>query len=38
MGTTKRSKGTKVMLVVDGNGLPVGFCLASANYHEVYSC
>jgi transposase len=23
------------MLVVDGNGLPLGFCLASANRHEV---
>jgi transposase len=23
------------MLVVDGNGLPIGFCLASANRHEV---
>ena len=35
MGKTKRGKGTKVMLVVDGNGLPVGFCLASANHHEM---
>lgn len=23
------------MLVVDGNGLPIGFCLASANRHEL---
>ncbi len=23
------------MLVTDGNGLPIGFCLASANRHEV---
>src|SRR3712207_8184879 len=35
VGKTKRGKGTKVMLVVDGNGLPLGFCLASANRHEV---
>ena len=23
------------MLVVEGNGLPIGFCLGSANRHEV---
>ena len=23
------------MLVADGNGLPLGFCLASANRHEI---
>jgi hypothetical protein len=27
VGRTKRGKGTKVMLVVEGNGLPIGFCL-----------
>ncbi len=32
---TKRGKGTKVMLVADGNGLPLGLCLASADHHEV---
>jgi len=35
VGRTKRGKGTKVMLVVEGNGLPIGFCLGSANRHEV---
>ena len=35
VGKTKRGKGTKVMLVADGDGLPIGFCLASANHHEV---
>lgn len=35
MGKTKRGNGTKVMLVADGTGLPVGLCLASANRHEV---
>ena len=35
MGRTKRGKGTKAMLVTDGNGLPIGFCLASANHHEI---
>ncbi len=35
VGKTKRGKGTKVMLVVEGDGLPIGFCLASANHHEV---
>ena len=35
VGKTKRGKGTKVMLVADGNGLPIGFCLASASCHEV---
>jgi len=32
---TKRGKGTKVMLVADGEGLPIGLMLASANHHEV---
>src|SRR5690242_8509540 len=31
VGLSKKGKGTKWMLVVDGNGLPLGFCLASAN-------
>lgn len=35
VGKTKRGKGTKVMLVTDGNGLPIGLKLAGANRHEV---
>jgi transposase len=35
VGKTKRGKGTKVMLVADGEGLPLGLMLASANQHEV---
>ena len=35
VGKTKRGKGTKLVLVADGNGLPVGFHLESANRHEV---
>jgi transposase len=35
VGKTKSGKGTKVMLVADGYGLPIGFRLASANHHEV---
>lgn len=35
VGVTKKGKGTKWMLVVDGNGLPLGFHLASANVAEV---
>jgi transposase len=35
VGLTKKGKGTKWMLVVNGNGLPVGFHLASANTTEV---
>ena len=35
VGKTKRGKGTKIMLVTDANGLPVGLELASANRHEV---
>ena len=35
VGRTRRGKGTKVMLVTDGNGLPTGLRLASANHHEV---
>ena len=35
VGKTKRGKGTKLMLVTDGNGLPLGLCVASANRHEL---
>jgi transposase len=35
VGLTKKGKGTKWMLVVDGNGLPLGFHLDSANTAEV---
>src|SRR5690348_335048 len=35
VGLTKKGKGTKWMLVVDGNGLPLGFHLASATTAEV---
>jgi transposase len=35
VGVTKKGKGTKWMLAVDGQGLPVGFHLESANTAEV---
>jgi len=35
VGLTKKGKGAKWMLVVDGNGLPLGFHLDSANVAEV---
>jgi transposase len=35
VGKTKRGKGTKVMLVTDGEGLPIGLELASARHHEM---
>ncbi|HEV2459431.1 MAG TPA: IS5 family transposase, partial [Ktedonobacterales bacterium] len=35
VGLTKKGKGTKWMLVVDGNGLPLGFHLDSAAQAEV---
>jgi transposase len=35
VGKTKRGKGTKIMAVVDGNGLPVGVRIESASPHEV---
>jgi hypothetical protein len=35
VGLTKKGKGTKWMLVIDGNGLPLGFHLDSANTVEV---
>lgn len=35
VGNTKKGKGTKWMLVVDGNGTPIGFHLDSASPAEV---
>jgi transposase len=35
VGLTRKGKGTKWMLVVDGCGMPLGFHLASANLAEV---
>ena len=35
MGKTKRGKGTKIMAVADGGGLPVAVHVASASPHEV---
>jgi transposase len=35
VGLTKKGKGTKWMLIIDGNGLPLGFHLDSANTAEV---
>jgi transposase len=35
VGLTKKGKGTKWMLAIDGNGLPLGFHLDSANAAEV---
>ncbi len=35
VGLTKKGNGTKWMLVIDGNGLPLGFQLDSANASEV---
>jgi transposase len=35
VGLTRKGKGTKWMLVVDGNGLPLGFHLDSASRAEV---
>jgi transposase len=35
VGLTRKGKGTKWMLVVDGNGLPLGFYLDGANRAEV---
>jgi transposase len=35
IGLTKKGKGTKWMLVIDGNGLPLGFHLDSASHAEV---
>jgi transposase len=35
VGKTKRGKGTKIMVLVDGNGLPLAVDTASASPHEV---
>ena len=35
MGKTKRGKGTKIMAVADGNGLPFAVCTDSASPAEV---
>ena len=35
MGKTKRGKGTKIMAIADGNGLPVAICTESAGPAEV---
>src|SRR5690606_33724500 len=35
VGKTKRGKGTKIMAIVDGHGLPIGIRIASASPHEV---
>ncbi len=35
MGKTKRGKGTKLMAVADGSGLPIAAHTASASPHEV---
>ena len=35
VGKTKRGKGTKLMAVADGHGLPVAICVESASPHEV---
>jgi hypothetical protein len=35
IGKTKVGKGTKVMVVSDGNGLPIGLYLDAAHHHEI---
>ncbi|MBC5800076.1 MAG: transposase [Candidatus Eremiobacteraeota bacterium] len=35
VGKTKRGKGTKIMAIADGAGLPVAVCIESASPHEV---
>ena len=35
MGKTKRGKGTKLMAVADGAGLPIAISVGSASPHEV---
>src|SRR5690606_7569071 len=35
IGKTKVGKGTKVMMVSDGNGVPIGLYLDSAGHHEI---
>jgi transposase len=35
VGKTKRGKGTKIMAIADGAGLPLAICIGSASPHEV---
>ncbi|GAC1410078.1 MAG: IS5 family transposase [Candidatus Velthaea sp.] len=35
VGKTKRGKGTKIMAIADGAGLPLAVCIRSASPHEV---
>jgi transposase len=35
VGKTKRGKGTKIMAMADGTGLPIALCIESASPHEV---
>jgi len=35
VGKTKRGKGTKIMAISDGSGLPLACCIESASPHEV---
>ena len=35
VGKTKRGKGTKAVVLADGEGIPLGVCIASATPHEV---
>ena len=35
MGKTKRGKGTKLVALADGSGLPISVWAASASAHEV---
>jgi transposase len=35
VGKTKRGKGTKIMVLIDGRGLPLGALIANATPHEV---
>jgi len=35
VGKTKRGKGTKIMVLADGRGIPLGATIASASPHEV---
>ena len=35
VGITKRGRGTKLMVVSDGEGLPIGLLVASARPHEL---
>ena len=35
VGNTKRGKGTEIMAIADGGGLPIAITIASASPHEV---